>query len=232
MQTIPLANLAVIFLPVLLVLGILYRWQLKAGTALYSVGRMLLQLLLIGYVLTYIFAADNAGFVLAVLSVMLLASSWIALNVLPRGERTLAMMGKAFGAILVSGGICLALVCLWVLELDPWYQPSSVIPLAGMIFSNSMTAISLAAERFFSERDRGHSYLEARNTAMQAAMVPMINSMFAVGLVALPGMMTGQILSGVSPLIAVRYQIMVMCMLFATSGMAAALYLRLLKPAR
>jgi len=56
-------------------------------------------------------------------------------------------------------------------------------------------------------------------------MIPVINSMFAVGLVALPGMMTGQILSGVSPLIAVRYQIVVMCMLFAASGICAAIYL-------
>lgn len=58
-------------------------------------------------------------------------------------------------------------------------------------------------------------------------MIPVINSLFAVGLVSLPGMMTGQILSGVSPLIAVRYQIMVMCMVFGAAGISAALFLQL-----
>ena len=64
-------------------------------------------------------------------------------------------------------------------------------------------------------------------TAYHAAMIPVINSLFAVGLVSLPGMMTGQILSGVSPLIAARYQIMVMCMIFASAGISTAVFLAL-----
>ena len=68
---------------------------------------------------------------------------------------------------------------------------------------------------------------EARFTALQTAMIPLVNSLMAVGLVSLPGMMTGQVLSGVSPLIAARYQILVMCMLFSASGIAAAIFLHL-----
>ena len=94
-----------------------------------------------------------------------------------------------------------------------------------MIFAGSMNTVSLAAERLQSEYDRGVSYLEARRIALQASMIPITNSLFAVGLVALPGMMTGQILSGVSPLIAAKYQIVVMTMLFGASGISAALYL-------
>jgi putative ABC transport system permease protein len=99
------------------------------------------------------------------------------------------------------------------------------IPLAGMTLANAMNAMSLAAERFETEIEQGASPDEARVTAMTTGMIPVINSLFAVGLVALPGMMTGQILSGISPLIAVRYQIMVMCMMFGGSGITAACYL-------
>ncbi len=75
------------------------------------------------------------------------------------------------------------------------------------------------------ELGRGVSYDDARGIALNAALIPIINSLFAVGLVSLPGMMTGQILSGISPFIAARYQIMVMCMLFTAAGFSAAFFL-------
>ena len=87
----------------------------------------------------------------------------------------------------------------------------------------------MAADRYQAEMLRGSSYLEARRTALQTALIPIINSLFAVGVVALPGMMTGQILSGVSPLVAAKYQIVVMTMLFGASGISAAAYLVLLR---
>jgi putative ABC transport system permease protein len=77
----------------------------------------------------------------------------------------------------------------------------------------------------YAELGHGLRWEEARLTAYHAAMIPVINSLFAVGLVSLPGMMTGQILSGVSPLIAARYQIMVMCMIFASAGISTAIFL-------
>jgi len=119
----------------------------------------------------------------------------------------------------------LALVTRGVMDFEPWYDPEKMIPLAGMIFAGAMNAVSLAGERFFSETDRGVPYAEARQTALSAALIPITNSLFAVGLVSLPGMMTGQILSGVDPPVAARYQIMVMCMLFGSSGISAACYL-------
>jgi putative ABC transport system permease protein len=96
-----------------------------------------------------------------------------------------------------------------------------------MVFATAMTAVSLAAERLYAELGHGLRWEEARLTAYHAAMIPVINSLFAVGLVSLPGMMTGQILSGVSPLIAARYQIMVMCMIFASAGISTAIFLTL-----
>jgi putative ABC transport system permease protein len=116
-----------------------------------------------------------------------------------------------------------------VIGLSPWYEPQYMIPLAGMIFSNSMNAVSLAAERLNSELEKLEPYYKARQIAFGASLIPITNSLLAVGLVALPGMMTGQILSGIDPLIAARYQIMVMCMIFGAAGISSAMYLVLVE---
>ncbi len=227
-QTIPLINLAIAFLPALIVIVILFKWSLNGKNAIYAVARMLVQLLTIGYFLAYIFESERALIITLVLAVMVFVSSWIALGTIKQKRRLLykyALMSIAFG-----GGITLLFVTQGVLVLKPWYLPQLMVPLAGMIFANSMNSISLAVERLNAEIDRNVSYEEARNIALQASLIPIINSLFAVGLVSLPGMMTGQILSGVSPLIAVRYQIMVMCMIFGSSGISAACFLLLVRP--
>ena len=218
------------FIPTIMVISILYRWALDARSALHAMGRMLIQLLLIGYVLTYIFQTENAGIIMVVLAVMLVAASWIALR--PLQNKQSHLYRKAFGAILVGGTFTLALVTQIILDVQPWFLPRYVVPLAGMVFASSMNAVSLAAERFEAECDRDLPYTEARNTALQSSLIPVTNSLFAVGLVSLPGMMTGQILSGVSPLIAAKYQIVIMCMVFGASGISAALYLTLAKAGR
>jgi putative ABC transport system permease protein len=222
---IPLGNLALAFIPVAIVLVIMFRWSLDTSGAMVAVARMLIQLLLIGYLLNWIFSAESSLIVLAVLSLMLLIASWIALR--PLEDWHADDFGRVLLAIVTGGCLTLALVTALVLEVDPWYSPREVIPLAGMIFANSMNTISLSAERFASECSRGTSLPEARRLAYQAALIPLLNTLLAVGLVALPGMMTGQILSGVSPLIAARYQIVVMCMLTGASGISAAIYLTL-----
>ncbi len=226
-QSIELLSLLYITLPTLVTLYVLWRWSLRTGNAIHALLRMLVQLLIVGYFLAYLFESHNAWIVLAVLLVMVLASSWIALGTVA-GLRV-QLFRHALLAILIGGGLSFALVILAVLQLEPWYRPQYSIPLAGMIFANAMTSVSLAAERLQAELRRGDDYLTARDTAMQAALIPIINALFAVGLVSLPGMMTGQILSGVSPLIAVRYQIMVMLMIFGSTGMATALFLVLIR---
>jgi len=188
---------------------------------------MLAQLLLVGYCLAFIFETDSAWIVIAVLSVMVFTSSWIALRTLKTGRP--ALYKYALCAILLGGGTTLLLVTQAVLHLKPWYMARYFIPLAGMIFANAMNSVSLAAERLGAEISRNVHYEQARSIALRAALIPITNSLFAVGLVSLPGMMTGQILSGISPLIAVRYQIMVMCMIFGAAGISSAVFLRLAK---
>ena len=216
-------NLAIAFVPAVLVMVMLRRWSLGVGNSVYAFARMLGQLLLVGYVLTFLFASEEAWVVLGVLAVMVFAASWISLRSIDEYRRQL--FSRVLLAIALGGGAVLLLVVVGVLELSPWHEPRVVIPLAGMIFAGAMNAVSLAAERLYAELKRGVDYVEARNSACHAALIPVINGLFAVGLVSLPGMMTGQILSGVSPLVAARYQIMVMCMLFGASGLTVGLFL-------
>jgi putative ABC transport system permease protein len=214
-------------IPVVVVIVIYMRWTNDRTTIVYAIFRMLVQLILIGYVLTYIFSSNSSYFVILILSVMLVSASIIALR--PLQKKNTQMYLYAFIAILVGGMFTLFMVIFGVLDLNPWYEPRFLIPLAGMIFANSMNAVSISAERFDNETERGYDYLEARAISYKAALIPIINSLFAVGLVSLPGMMTGQILSGVDPLIAVRYQMMVMLMILGSAGISVAVYLVLMK---
>jgi putative ABC transport system permease protein len=226
-QTIPLANLALALIPVVVVIGIGGSWGLGYTTSLHATFRMLVQLLLIGYVLGFIFEADSALIVVAVLSVMLVASSWIALRTMQIARK--AVVVKSLWSIAIGGGLTLLLVTQAVLNVEPWYLPSYVIPLAGMTFASAMNSVSLAGERLSAELERRVEYDQARSVALRASLIPVTNSLFAVGLVSLPGMMTGQILSGISPFIAARYQIMVMCMIFGSAGIASAVFLAWVK---
>ena len=221
--TIELQGLVLAFIPAAVVIAIMIRWRAQAKTAIYATARMLVQLLLIGYVLIYIFDTDNFGIILVVLGIMLIVASWIAIRPVIAHRRRAYM--HAFISITIGGVLTLVLVTQFVIGVEPWFSPRYIVPLAGMIFAGSMTAISLAAERFQAEHDHGVAEDEARRIAFEAALIPIVNSLFAVGLVALPGMMTGQILSGVSPLVAAQYQIMVMTMLFGATGVSAAMFL-------
>ena len=224
---ISLLDLFWVLIPVAAVIVIYIRWTEDRTTLFYALFRMLVQLLLIGYVLTYIFDADSPYLIVGVLSIMLIAASVISLR--PLKQAGTSLYYYTFISIFAGGVFTLILVLAGVLDLDPWYEPRFLIPLAGMIFANSMNAVSISAERFESEINRNINFKEARATSYKAALIPIINALFAVGLVSLPGMMTGQILAGVDPMIAVRYQIMVMLMILGSAGISVAIYLQLLK---
>jgi putative ABC transport system permease protein len=227
MHNITLIDLLLGFIPVAFTLVIMLRWSLTIRSAIVAVLRMLIQLLLIGYALNFIFSTRSSWPILLILCLMLIAASWISMNALNIEKKYLYLYSLI--AISTGGIFTLIITTQGVLHLDPWYSPQVIIPIAGMIFSNSMNTISLAAERFFSEYKHNPDYTSCRNIAYQASLIPVTNALLAVGLVSLPGMMTGQILSGVSPLIAARYQIMVMLMIFGSAGISAALFLSLVK---
>ena len=220
---IPLANLMLGFIPVIILIGIMYFWGLKISNSIYANFRMLIQLLLIGYVLTFIFETDEPIIITLVVLFMILMSAWIAMR--PLKESGIYPFIVIFLTLALSGFAVLFIISQFIVDLPRWFEPSFVVPIAGMIFANSMNTVSLAGERFFIEKDRGEDYEGSRKIALETALIPQINALFAVGLVSLPGMMTGQILSGIEPLMAARYQIMVMCMIFSTAGLSAVTYM-------
>ena len=153
MIEVSLWRLALLLIPLVMVGWVSFRWVGKSGELVVATGRMVVQLLLVGYVLMWLFQVDGPWVTLGVVGFMILVSSWIAVRTVK------SMKGKAFVdavmAILIGGGSVFTLVLFGVLGLDPWYEPRYAIPLAGMIFANAMTAVTLSAERFDAEREGG-----------------------------------------------------------------------------
>ncbi len=219
----PVYHLLWFLLPLAFVAWNYARWTGHPGILPYATARMFLQLVLIGYALGFIFTEASPGLLLGILSIMLTIAAWIAIR--PVRHQGQALYVTALLSLSIGCITTLVLVVVGVVQLTPWHQPRYLIPIAGMIFANAMNSVSLAAERLHTECQRNTPHTEAAAQALQAALLPLVNSFLAVGLVSLPGMMTGQILAGIDPLVAVRYQIMVMGMLLSASGISTVMYL-------
>ena len=204
--------------------------------------RTFAQLFLMGFVLKFVFEVRLSWLVLLMFCFMVAA----AVHTI-RGrvkERSVPFAVPVFLSMLVSYALVTTVVTGVIVGAKPWWTPQYFIPLAGMIVGNSMTAISICLDRLFSDlRSRrsevemklclGADYREASRDilagAVRAGMIPSINSLMAVGLVSLPGMMTGQILSGTDPLTAIRYQIVVMLMLVASTAIGSLVVTNLVR---
>ncbi|MDX1809926.1 MAG: ABC transporter permease [Sulfurospirillaceae bacterium] len=222
MHLITITNLLFMFIPIIIVGYIYFLWTKNIKEIGLATFRMITQLLIIGYCLTFIFSSSNFIFGFIIVLFMICISSFIALRNIE--VRDFRVYSEILISIAIGGSFNLILVLYFVLDLHPMYQPRFIIPLAGMIYANSMNSISLVAERFQNEI-KNHNYSTARAKSLKASLIPQINSFLAVGLVSLPGMMTGQILSGINPIIAVRYQIVVMAMVLGSAGMSSIIYL-------
>ena len=225
---------------VLLAAGIA-RWRGTglAGDLVVGGVRTVVQLALVGYVLAWIFALDRWLPVLTVLGVMLTAAAWTAAG--REGGRSPRLLGVMTLALLLGSGLTLVYVSTLVVQVEPWYNPRYLIPLFGMIIGNAMNGAALAVERLAAEMetrrgeveawlalgaDPGRASREPVRRALRAALIPTVNGLMVVGIVSLPGMMTGQILAGSDPLLAVRYQVVVMFMLASAVSVSAVLALR------
>jgi len=224
MNLIPIENLLYMLLPLSIVWYFYYKWTGNSKEIIYATLRMVVQLLGIGFILIYLFNNKSWYIGLLVISIMVTVSSLIVIRNLE--NRSVKLFSIIFLSIAVGGTINLFLVLKYVLELSSFYEPKFFIPIAGMLYANSMNSLSLVAERFEQEI-KTKNYRDAVKASFKASMIPKVNMFLAVGLVSLPGMMTGQILSGVDPLIAVRYQIVVMAMVMGGAGISVILYLQL-----
>jgi len=203
--------------------------------------RTIVQLYGVGLILAAVFAAARWYWVVLILVAMTGVATHAAVSRLPRPIP--GAYGIAAVSLFVSTGVTLAYVIGVVVQVRPWYEPQYIIPIAGMILGSSMTSAALAGDRLQGELRVRAAEVETRlalgfsgreavqplvRAALRAAMIPVVNGMMTVGLVQLPGMMTGQILAGSSPLLAIRYQIVVVFMQAAATALASLFFVRLI----
>ena len=228
---IPIGDFQLLFAVILIIAAGAISALLRLGllrSLLWGTVRTVVQLLILGQILVLLFSMERWWVVLAVVALMCLFAAHTARSRAPHAVGY--SMRYAYLSLFTTTVLVAVTVLALIVRADPWWSPRVAIPIAGMILGNSMNGIALALDRLFSEtRSRageiegllalGASPWEAvrdpLRASLRAGMTPILNSLKAVGLVFIPGMMTGQILGGADPLTAVRYQIVVMLMIAA-----------------
>jgi putative ABC transport system permease protein len=214
----------------------------RAGLALeqdlvVGVARAAVQLVAVGYLLVALFAHERAEWVLLMLSVMLAVAGWTSARRVESGPGVAIMLPRALLAIFAGSAVALVPVFAVVVTPTPWFEARYVIPISGMIVANAMNVVALVNERLFatvkSDRAEIEQWLALGATPKQAlarpvrdalrgSLIPTINGLLTVGLVSLPGMMTGQIVSGTAPEHAIRYQLVIMYQLVIVAAVSGA----------
>jgi len=227
----PISNAQLTLSLVLILIAGLVSAFLKLGllkSLVWGTIRAFAQLMLIGYTLAYIFEINRLSVIIPIILLMCLIATIEASKRIDAPGQKLTLL--TFSALSASTFLVGIIVVTVIIGPEPWYSARVMIPIFGMILGNSMNAVSLALDRMYSEV-RSHAAeveellcfgalpweaikIPARK-AIKAGMTPILNSLMVVGLVSLPGMMTGQILAGADPREAVRYQFVVMVMIAA-----------------
>ncbi|MGP5495374.1 ABC transporter permease [Psychrobacter celer] len=222
---------------ILIVLMVSWRLRLHLTKTLFmAVLRTVVQLSFIGLILAWVFAREQWYEVLSILTIMTLIAGSAAKNRVKRRYKGLFI--DTLLAVSVSAVLVTAIAILVILEVQPWYTPQFVIPILGLILGNSLTAISLTSNQlinaFYEQQARIEMMLSLSATPFEAVheqirtaiingMTPTLNSMLVVGVVSLPGMMTGQILAGADPTQAIRYQIVTMFLICVSSTLGCTI---------
>jgi len=207
------------------IISLLLRLDLERRLLIASI-RSIVQLLLVGLVLHWVFTLNKWYIVILLMFLMAIIAGIAAVN---RTERRYpGIWFSSIVSVWSSSWIITAIALFGIVNVEPWYKPQYAIPLLGMILGNSLTGISLGLNRFseelYTNRNRVEAFLTLGATKWEAAripvqnairtgMIPIINVMMVVGIVSLPGMMTGQLLAGVQPVEAVKYQIIILFLL-------------------
>ena len=201
-----------------------------------------LQLFAVGYALSAIFAVRNPLLVIALLLIMLSVAARTGAG---RLSRPLPHIAPLLGVSLACGtAISLVVMTTLVVPTEPWYDPQYLIPFGGMLLGNSMNAASLAGERFQEELRARRLHIETLlcvgfsgpdsvhemfARSLRASMIPTLHAFMVAGIVQLPGMMTGQILAGVDPLMAVKYQVLIFFLLLTSVMTTSWMFLSFLR---
>jgi putative ABC transport system permease protein len=197
--------------------------------------RVVAQLLLVGLVLRSVFELNSPLLVGAVVLAMLASASWETFS---RQDRRFAgWWGVALGGGTIAlSSLPVTAIALATLHPHPWFAPQFAIPLFGIVLGNAMSGISISLNAFNGAVVRERAGIEAqlalgasrhqalaqvRRDALRSGMIPVINQMSAAGIITLPGMMTGQILAGMAPYEAAKYQIFVLFLLAGATGLGS-----------
>lgn len=231
-HVVPISDAQLAFSALLVVIsaGVSAVFRLGLLTSLlWGTVRCFVQLSVVGFLLTWIFGTQSPWVVMIVVALMCGIASRTATRRTPNVTDFPAFL--AFVSLASSTYLVLVIVSAVIIRADPWYTPRIAIPIAGMILGNAANGIALSIDRLYAEvrsrRDEVEAFLTLGATrweavrgcvreALRAGMTPAINSLMLVGVVSIPGMMTGQILAGANPAEAARYQIVVMLMVSAS----------------
>lgn len=223
------------FAALLIVLNLVISVWLRLGLArnlLVASVRMVVQLLLVGFILESVFALTTPLPVIGIGVVMAGLASVAAVR--RTGHRFVGIYWNSLLSILGAAFVVTGAALAGIINVHPWFAPQYAIPLLGMVLGNLLTGVSLALDRFMQGVARESGVIEgdlalgatrweaARpliREALRTGMIPTINAMMVMGVVSLPGMMTGQMLAGAAPAAAVRYQIVIMFMIAAATAM-------------
>lgn len=225
--------LASIFLLLNALFSLLLQLRLERQLII-SAMRMVVQLLMVGLVLKTVFAVASPWITLLIAAIMV---GFASREIWARQERKLkGLWGFGLGgtSMLLAASVVTVFALTTQLNPKPWWSPQFALPLFGMILGNTMTGVSLGLDTLHSTLHRERAAIEAKlllansrwqavspasQRAIRSGFTPIINSMAATGVVSLPGMMTGQILSGVDPQEAVKYQLMITLLIGGATGL-------------
>lgn len=235
--TLTLTDIALASTLLLITIGVSAYLRLGlVGTLIMAGVRTVVQLSMIGLILAWVFARESEWQVLAILTVMTLIASISAKGRVKRPYK--GLLSDSIISLSVATGVVTLIAMTLILKVSPWYRPQYIIPILGLILGNSLTAISLTTNEIVNAMHDKQALIKSRlslsatpfeavhelvKSAVLNGLTPTVNSMLVVGLVSLPGMMTGQILAGADPTQAVRYQIVTMFFICAGSTLSCTL---------
>ncbi len=214
-------------------------WALSLGmvrSLLVAAARAYAQLLALGFVLGWIFGIGSPWLVAAALAAMVVIAARTA-RARVRGAHK-AVFVDTLGSLAVTGFTVTFAVTAWIVRVEPWYDPRYFIPIGGMVVGNGMNAVAVCLDRLLSDFRARAGEVEAllalgarpweamrpsARDALRAGLIPTLNAMSVAGLVFIPGLMTGQVLSGTDPRVAAAYQIVVLLMISAATSLASVL---------
>ncbi len=224
-------SLVLTFSLVLIAMGISYKEKIGLTNEIFwAIFRMIIQLIIVGYLLTLIFGVDSVWVTLGAVMVMIINAAW---NAAKRGQGILHAFKYSLMAMTAGSVVSLSIL---LLAGAINFVPSEVIPINGMIIGNSMNVLGLSfrnlKNQYKSDRQQvleklalGADIKQASkdiiSEAIRGSLQPSIDSTKTVGLVTLPGMMTGMIMAGVSPVNAIMYQILVFFMMMSTASITS-----------